>query len=69
MAEAVYHEVNGLCFETGDSTDLARQLRRTIEEKDLLSRLRAGVPKVKTIEEEINQLECVYRNLLGTADF
>ena len=64
MAEAVSHEVNGLLFERNDKDDLARQLRRFIDEPPLLNKLRAGIPKVKTNEEEVTELEAIYRNLL-----
>jgi glycosyltransferase involved in cell wall biosynthesis len=63
MAEAVTHEVSGLLFERGDVDDLTRQLQRIIEEPDLLERLQAGVPPVKTIEEEVSELEAIYHNL------
>jgi glycosyltransferase involved in cell wall biosynthesis len=63
MAEAVTHEVNGLLFERGDVDDLARQLRRIVEDPGLLERLRAGVPQVKTIEEEVAELEAIYSDL------
>ena len=63
MAEAVTHEINGLCFEAGNVSDLAHQLRRVIVEPGLLGRLQAGVPKVKTILEETTELECIYRDL------
>jgi glycosyltransferase involved in cell wall biosynthesis len=63
MAEAVSHEVNGLLFERGNVEDLARQLRRIVEEPSLLERLRAGVPRVKTIGEEVTELEAIYSDL------
>jgi len=65
MAEAVTNEVSGLLFERGDVDDLTRQLRRLVEEPGLLERLQAGVPRVKTIEEEVTELEQVYLNLDG----
>jgi hypothetical protein len=50
-------------FERGDVDDLARQLRRIVEEPGLLERLRARVPQVKTIEEEVVELEAIYSDL------
>lgn len=64
MAEMISHEVNGLLFERGNADDLARQLRRVIEEPGLLERLKAGIPKVKTIEEEVGELEKIYDELV-----
>lgn len=61
MAEAITHDVNGLLFERGNVADLARQLRRLVKEPGLLQRLQAGVPQVKTIGEEVTELEAVYR--------
>jgi glycosyltransferase involved in cell wall biosynthesis len=64
MAEMISNEVNGLLFERGDSDDLARQLQRLIDEPDLIEKLKAGIPRVKTIEEEVNQLERMYFELV-----
>jgi len=64
MAEAVLDEVNGLLFERGSADDLARQLRRLIDEPGLLDRLAAGIPEVKTIEQESGELEGIYMDLL-----
>jgi glycosyltransferase involved in cell wall biosynthesis len=67
MAEAVAHEVNGLLFERGDSDDLARQLKRIAEEPGLLDRLRYGIPMVKQVNEEMEELEQIYIELLQVA--
>ena len=64
MAEMVSNEMNGLLFERGNAEDLARQLRRLIEEPGLLERLRTGIPKVKTTEEEVSELETLYREIV-----
>jgi glycosyltransferase involved in cell wall biosynthesis len=60
MAELVEDGVNGLLFEPGDVEDLARCLRRVAEEPELLDRLRAGIPPVRTIEEEMDELLALY---------
>jgi glycosyltransferase involved in cell wall biosynthesis len=65
MAEAVQHEVNGLLFERGNVDDLARQMCRIYEENGLLDRLREGIPAVRTVDEELNELEMIYKNLIG----
>jgi glycosyltransferase involved in cell wall biosynthesis len=65
MAEAVTHEVNGLLFERGDSTDLARQIKRIADEPALLSQLKAGIPSIKPIEDEAEQLEQIYFELIS----
>ena len=63
MAEAVAHEVNGLLFERGDSNDLARQIKRIADEPGLLPQLKAGIPAIKPIDEEAEQLEQIYFEL------
>jgi hypothetical protein len=44
--------------------DLARQLRRVVTEPTLLTQLRAGIPSVKTIEQETDELLNIYEQLL-----
>ena len=65
MSEFVRHEENGLLFELENVGDLARQLRRLGEEPGLLERLRAGIGPVKTVEENVDELEALYNTLLG----
>ncbi len=64
MAEAVEHEVSGLLFERNDSNDLARQLSRVVDEPGLLKKLRSGIPAVKRTEEEVEELEQIYCELI-----
>jgi glycosyltransferase involved in cell wall biosynthesis len=63
MAETVKHNVNGLLFERGDVSGLTTQLQRLFDEPELLGQLRAGIKPVKTIREEVNELEAVYRQV------
>jgi glycosyltransferase involved in cell wall biosynthesis len=63
MAEAIQHGATGLLFERGDAGDLARQLRRVIEEPGLLDSMKRQIPPVKTIAEEVNELEAIYFEL------
>jgi glycosyltransferase involved in cell wall biosynthesis len=65
MTEAVTHEVNGLLFERNNVEDLSNQLRRLMCERNLLKQLCAGIPKVKTIEEEVAEIESIYTDLLA----
>jgi glycosyltransferase involved in cell wall biosynthesis len=64
MAEAVTHEVNGLLFERNNAEDLARQLRRIANEPELLEQLKQGIPPVKTVDEEVTELEAIYQDLI-----
>ncbi|CAN5250703.1 glycosyltransferase family 4 protein [soil metagenome] len=65
MSEFVRHEKDGLLFGLEDHCDLARQLKRLIEEPGLLERLRAGIEPVKTVQENVDELEALYGGLLA----
>lgn len=65
MAEAVTHEVNGLLFERGDVDDLRKQLARILDEPELLTNLRQGIQTVKSVEQEVLQLEQIYADLIA----
>lgn len=65
MAEFVNDNVDGLHFEVGNAVDLARQMRRLLEEDDLLPRLRLAIPPVRTIEDEVSDLWAVYQNAIS----
>lgn len=60
MSEFVRDGENGFLFQLDDVGDLARQLRRLLEEPDLLEKLRAGIRPVKTVGEYAGELEEVY---------
>jgi glycosyltransferase involved in cell wall biosynthesis len=64
MSEFVKHEENGLLFELENAEDLARQLRRLGEEPGLTEKLRAGIGPVKTVGENVDELEVLYDKLL-----
>lgn len=65
MAELVAHERSGLLFALNDAEDLRRQLERLVREPDLLARLRAGIPPVKTDSDEASEIFSQYQRLLG----
>jgi glycosyltransferase involved in cell wall biosynthesis len=65
MPELVKHGENGLLFELDNAENLARQLRRLGEEPHLLEKLRSGIGPVKTVEENVDELEVLYGELLG----
>ena len=64
MAEMVSHNLNGLLFERGNVDDLVYQLRQVINEPGLLQRLKNGIPRVKSIGEEVIELENIYLELV-----
>lgn len=68
MAEAVTHEVDGLLFEQGNAVDLAVQLKRVLDEPDLLENLTSRIPQVKTFDEEVGDLVSIYRKLMTNAN-
>jgi glycosyltransferase involved in cell wall biosynthesis len=65
MAELVRDGENGLLFAPGDADDLARQLRRLLDVPHLLPALRAGIGPVKSVAQEMDELEEIYRVVAG----
>lgn len=63
MRELVTDEADGLLFSPGDARDLARQLRRLLDEPTLLERLRPDGTSVRTEEDEMRELLAHYRRL------
>jgi glycosyltransferase involved in cell wall biosynthesis len=65
VAEYVKHEVNGLLFRRGDSDDLSLQIQRIIDEPALRAQIIAHLPKVRSIHDELDEIENVYHQLLS----
>jgi glycosyltransferase involved in cell wall biosynthesis len=63
IPELVMDDYDGLLFEPGDSRDLAKQLRRLLEEPTLLERLRPDGTSVRTEADEMRELSAHYRRL------
>jgi glycosyltransferase involved in cell wall biosynthesis len=61
LTEAVTHGVSGLVFEPGNARALAACLRDLSVHPEWISRLRDGIPPVKTIQEEVDALTKVYQ--------
>lgn len=64
MAELVRDGVDGLRFKPGDASDLAARLQRLIDDPHLLDRLREGIGPVKTVAQEMAELEGIYRAVI-----
>jgi glycosyltransferase involved in cell wall biosynthesis len=64
MAELVQHEGNGLLFEPGEPQSLAVQLQRLVAEPALITKLKAGILQIKSLEQEIDELEKLYRQFV-----
>lgn len=65
MAELVRDGVDGLHFRFNDATDLARALQRLIDEPDLLPRLRAGIQRPRSIDDEMVQILAIYNDAIA----
>jgi GT2 family glycosyltransferase/glycosyltransferase involved in cell wall biosynthesis len=64
LPEAVEDGRNGLLFRAGDADDLARTLRRFLDEPDLLDALRAGIPAVRSIEDDVRFTREIYEDAI-----
>jgi glycosyltransferase involved in cell wall biosynthesis len=61
IPELVMHEVNGLLFRAGDVDGLARALLRVAGDRGLLQKLRDGIPPVRSIETDVQELRAMYQ--------
>lgn len=64
MAELIDHEQSGLLFELNNVDSLAQQLQRLLDEPNLLPQLREGIPPVKTLDDEMQEVMQHYQQLL-----
>lgn len=65
MAEFVRDGVDGLHFKVGDELDLAKQLRRFVDEPGLVEELSQDWMTIKTIQENAAETEYRYRGLVA----
>ena len=65
IPELIENEVNGLLFERGDVTSLAKALSRCLQDAPLPSRLRDGIKPVRTINEEVRDLIALYSETIA----
>jgi glycosyltransferase involved in cell wall biosynthesis len=63
MIEMISHETDGLHFQPASVEDLTRQLRRLIDEPNLLNRLRDGArnKRVVSVDESMQQISEIYK--------
>ncbi len=65
MAELVDRDVNGDVFPMGSDAGLAKVLKRVVERPEILDHWRRGIPRVKSLEEEIEELETIYLSVIS----
>jgi glycosyltransferase involved in cell wall biosynthesis len=65
MAELVQHGVNGCLFEPNDVESLQSALQTIIADPQPLIDWRRQIPRVKTVDEEMRELETVYAIVLN----
>jgi glycosyltransferase involved in cell wall biosynthesis len=63
MIEMILHETDGLHFQPASVEDLMRQLRRLIDEPNLLNRIRDGARNkyVPSVDESMQQISEIYK--------
>jgi len=66
IAEFIEHDVNGLLFQYDSVSDLQAQIERVLTEPGIIERLKSGIKSVKTISEEMDEIEELYRCLITT---
>ena len=64
MAELVQDDVNGLRFAPGDASSLATGLQRLLDDPELLPRLKTGIQPVKSVAEEMTELQEIYQTVV-----
>ncbi|MDW7684978.1 MAG: glycosyltransferase family 4 protein [Bacillota bacterium] len=60
MSEVVRHNINGLLFEKEDPASLMERMERFLQQPKLLAKLSSGIQQVKSIEENVRELEELY---------
>jgi glycosyltransferase involved in cell wall biosynthesis len=63
LADLVEHGKSGLLFEMGNADDLARQLGKLAEKPQQVKHLKTGIPEVRTIDDNIDELLDIYARL------
>jgi glycosyltransferase involved in cell wall biosynthesis len=64
MKEKVEDGVNGIHFRRGDPESLASTIRYATSSEHLWEQLHDGIPKVKSIKEDVDSLIATYREVL-----
>lgn len=65
MAELVCHGRNGLLFQAGNAKDLQTKLEQLLVDPKLVAQLRSGIDAVKSLEQEMDELEAIYQTAVA----
>lgn len=64
IPELVSDGVNGLLFNPGDAQDLKDKIEYVINSPEVIRKFKDNIPRVKSIEENANEIEEIYANLI-----
>jgi glycosyltransferase involved in cell wall biosynthesis len=64
MSELVRDGENGELFVAGDAADLRARLERLVREPERLDRYRSACPATKTMTQNIDEIEALYRDAI-----
>jgi glycosyltransferase involved in cell wall biosynthesis len=64
ISEIVTDGVNGLLFNPGDVNELKEKMQYLIDNPDIIERLRANIPKTRSMEDNGREMEEIYADLL-----
>ena len=64
IPELVHHERNGLLFETGSAADLQAKMEYLVNNPHLLQTFSRNIGRIKSIEENAEELEGIYKRLI-----
>jgi len=67
IPEAIRHGENGFLFESGNSSELAEYLQCLVSDRGVLQQLGHNQSHVKTVEQEADELICLYQEVLSGA--
>ncbi len=65
ISEVVRENQDGLLFERGSATDLARVMQRVVDEPGLLLSLAQNIPATRTLEQDMQAVFAMYERVLA----
>ena len=64
IPEIIHDEHNGLLFKRGDVLGLKQKMERVINELGLVQKFRENIPRVRSVNEECDELFSIYEKLV-----